>query len=158
MRTDHHLDPDENALAQMGYETEDIEYRGLGKSLVWFFGFVAFCGVAGLLVFGAFIGFDNLANPPEITAPFVNRTPAKPNPLLQTNVTARTDIRDLRREENLLLHGNATWADKEKGAVRIPIERAVDLYLQRSGGDSSAPTSIASGAPPVAKTPPEAHE
>jgi hypothetical protein len=154
MRTDHHLDPDEDALVQLGYETEDVEYRSLKKSILWFLGFVVFCGVAGLVIFGFFIGFDNLFHPPANTTPFVNRIPASPNPLLQDNVTARTDIRDLRREESVLLHGAPTWVDKDKGVVRIPIEKAVDMYLQRNGGQPGQTTTITSGTPPKVTTPP----
>src|SRR5690242_13416356 len=130
MPTDpHHLDPEENALAQLGYETEDIQYKSLGKSIVWFFGFVIFCGVAGVLIFGYFIGPANLLNPPENTTPFVKRLPPENAPLLQTNTTARTDIRDLRRAENELLHGKPSWIDQSKGTVRIPIDQAMDLYV-----------------------------
>ena len=149
MPTDPHLDPEEDALVQLGYETEDVEYKSLGRSIGWFFMFVAFCGVAGVAIFGYFIGWDRLRNPPEDTSPFVSRIPASPNPLLQTNVTARTDIRDLRREENLLLHGKPTWADQSKGEVRIPIEKAVDLYLSRVAPNASKNTTITSGTPPV---------
>jgi hypothetical protein len=160
MPTDHHLDPEEDALAHLGYETEDVEYRTLGKSILWFLGFVVFCGVAGVIIFFLFIGkspagaWEAFTHPPGDTTPFVNRMPASPNPLLQTNVTARTDIRDLRRDESLLLHGGATWVDKDKGVVRIPIDHAVDLYLQRMGSNPSQPTSITSGTPPVVKEPP----
>jgi hypothetical protein len=154
MPTDHHLDPEEDALVQLGYETEDVEYRSLKKSILWFLGFVVFCGVAGVLIFGYFIGFDNLRNPPMNTTPFVNRIPPKPNPLLQDNVTARTDIRDLRRQESLLLHGAPTWVDKDKGVVRIPIEKAVDLYLSRMGASTTDTTTIQSGTPPKVTTPP----
>ena len=69
-------------------------------------------------------------------------------------MTARTDIRDLRREESLLLHGAPTWVDKDKGVVRVPIDKAVDLYLQRMGASGNQPTTITSGSPPVVTAPP----
>lgn len=159
MPTDHHLDPDEDALVQLGYETEDVEFKKLGRSIVWFFVFVVFCGVSGVIIFFLFIGgspagaWNLLRNPPEQTAPFVNRIPASPNPLLQTNITARTDIRDLRRNENSLLQGGPSWVAKDKGVVRIPIDRAVDLYLARVAPNAPKTTSITSGAPPAGKSP-----
>jgi hypothetical protein len=149
MPTDHHLDPDEDALVQLGYETEDVEYKKLGRSVIWFFMFVIFCGVAGVVIFGLFIGFDNLRKPAENTAPFVNRTPKSPNPLLQTNVTARTDLNELRVREAELLQGNASWADKDKGIVRLPIDKAMDIYLSRVAPNAPKETTITSGAPPV---------
>ena len=151
MSTNHHsqLDSDEDALVKMGYELEDVDYKKLGKSMFWFFGFVIFCGVAGVLVFGYFIGFDTLMKPPSDTAPFVKHTPASPNPLLQTNMTARTDIKDLRVEETELMHGAPTWVDENKGVVRIPVEKAMDKFLTDVGADPHAKTSITSGAPPA---------
>ncbi|MFI5386525.1 MAG: hypothetical protein ACHQ50_10445 [Fimbriimonadales bacterium] len=157
MPTDHHhLDPDEDALVQLGYETEDVEFKSLGRSIVWFFAFVVFCGVAGVVIFFLFIGggsiggaLNAMRNPPENTTPFVSRVPPSPNPLLQTNVTARTDIRDLRRQENMLLQGKPTWVDQSKGIVRLPIDRAIDLYLSQVAPNASKTTSIRSGAPPV---------
>lgn len=161
MPTDHHhqLDPEEDALAKMGYELEDVDYKKLGRSIFWFFGFVVFCGVAGVLVFVAFVGTDKLTNPPEQTSPFVKRLPAEPNPLLQTNVTARTDIEHLRREENALLHDAPTWVDKSKGVVRIPIDQAMDKFMAQVGANPNAKTTIESGAPPkVTRLPEETTE
>jgi hypothetical protein len=148
MPTDHHLDPDEDALAQLGYETEDVEYKGLGRSIGWFFVFVFGCGAAGLVIFGAFIGFDKLKDPPANTSPFVKRIPAEGTPLLQTNETARSDIMDLRRKEDELLHGKPTWVDHSKGIVRIPVESAIDLYLSRNAPNASKESTIISGTPP----------
>lgn len=156
MPTDHHLDPEEDALVQLGYETEDVEYKKLAKSIGWFFGFVVFCGVSGVIIFfllmsnGSFGGaWDRLKAPPSDTAPFVSRMPPEGSPLLQTNTTARTDIRDLRREESELLHGDPTWVDKDKGVVRIPVEKAIDMYLSRVAPNASKDTTITSGAPPL---------
>jgi hypothetical protein len=153
MPTDHHLDPDEDALVQLGYETEDVEYKKLGKSVIWFFMFVTFCGVAGVVIFGMMIGWDNLLHPTADTAPFANRLPKSPNPVLQTNVTVRTDIKDLRIVEAELLQGNPSWADKGKGIVRLPIDKAMDLYLNRVAPNSPKETTITSGAPPVGPAP-----
>jgi len=149
MRTDHHLDPDEDALVKMGYEVEDVQFKALGKSVIWFFGFVFFCGLAGYLIFGYYIGFDKLKNPPENTSPFVSRIPPSPNPLLQTNETARSDIRDLRAKENESLFGKPSWIDRKNGIARIPIDQAIDLYLAKVAPNASKATTIASGAPPV---------
>ena len=155
MPTDHHLEPDDDALAKLGYELEDIESRGRFKSMVWFFAFVFGCGAAGVAIFGAFIGFDNLLNPPKTTAPFVKRVPAPNNPLLQTNVTARTDIRDLRQEEGKLMNEGPSFVDEKAGIVRIPLGLAIDQYVAKQGGNVNEKTTIASGAPPYS---PPKHE
>lgn len=155
MRTDSHLDPDEDALVELGYETEDVEYKTLGRSVGYFFAFVAFCGVAGVVIFGSFIGWDKLFHPGQDTTPFATRMPGGQNPLLQTNVTARTDIRDLRRDESAKLNDPPSWEDKDKGVVRIPIDKAIDLYLSRVAPNASKKTTIASGTPPVVTEPSE---
>jgi len=149
MPTDHHLEPEEDALVKMGYEVEDVQFKSLGKSVLWFFAFVAFCGVSGYLIFGYYIGFDKLKNPPEDTAPFVSRIPPSPNPLLQTNETEKSDIRDLRAKENAILYGKPGWVDKGKGLVRIPIDQAIDLYLSKVAPNASKETTLPSGLPPV---------
>jgi len=51
-----------------------------------------------------------------------------PEPRLQT--TPREDLRELRaREEEIL--GSYGWVDKTTGVVRIPIDEAMKLTLQR---------------------------
>jgi hypothetical protein len=51
-----------------------------------------------------------------------------PEPRLQVN--PRGDLRALRDEEDALLRGYS-WVDKSAGVVRIPIDRAMQLTLDR---------------------------
>jgi hypothetical protein len=51
-----------------------------------------------------------------------------PEPRLQT--TPRQDMNDLRAREDQLLNSYG-WVDKEKGVVRIPIDRAMQLVVER---------------------------
>jgi hypothetical protein len=55
-----------------------------------------------------------------------NRLP--PEPRLQTN--PRQDLRDLRAGEDKVLNGYG-WVDKDTGTVRIPIDQAMKLAVQR---------------------------
>ena len=61
--------------------------------------------------------------------------------------TPVTDLEDMRRAEDEVLN-NYGWVDKQKGVVRIPIERAKELAVQRL----NAPVAAPAAAPPV--TPP----
>ena len=61
--------------------------------------------------------------------------------------TPVTDLEDMRRAEDEVLN-NYGWVDKQKGVVRIPIERAKELAVQRLNAPVAAPVA----APPV--TPP----
>jgi hypothetical protein len=51
-----------------------------------------------------------------------------PEPRLQT--TPRQDLRDLRAREDAALNGYR-WVDKATGVVRIPIDQAMRLTLER---------------------------
>jgi len=55
-----------------------------------------------------------------------NRLP--PEPRLQTN--PRQDLRDLRAAEDAIL-ASYGWVDKNSGVVRIPIDQAMKLMLER---------------------------
>jgi hypothetical protein len=51
-----------------------------------------------------------------------------PEPRLQ--VDAPRELQELRAAEDAALHGYA-WVDKNRGLVRIPIDRAIDVLAQR---------------------------
>jgi hypothetical protein len=51
-----------------------------------------------------------------------------PEPKLQVN--PREDLEELRRQEDQILN-SAGWVDKNAGIVRIPIEEAMKLVVQR---------------------------
>ncbi len=51
-----------------------------------------------------------------------------PEPRLQTN--PRQDLKDMRAQEDALLHSYG-WVDKNAGVVRIPIDEAIKLTLER---------------------------
>ena len=73
-----------------------------------------------------------VANAPQIQAP--------PNPMAQENQQfppaprieehPATEVEELHRQEDRILSSYG-WADKKAGKVRIPIDRAIDLQLQR---------------------------
>lgn len=123
-----HTEKQDDPLADMGYERQDISIRGIRTASIWFFGFTIFCIVASLAVF-------RLMNPKAFAStndqrPFSQRVPEPPNPLLQSNVTKLTDMYELRAKERQVLSTTA-WVDREKGVVRIPIDRAIELVAQR---------------------------
>ncbi len=55
-----------------------------------------------------------------------NRLP--PEPRLQTN--PREDLRDLRAQEDAILNSYG-WVDRAAGSVHIPIDRAMEIVLER---------------------------
>jgi hypothetical protein len=142
MRTDEHGHEPEHKdpLTEMGYELADVEYKGLAKSVGMFFVFVIFCGAAGMAIFiFGFVGWDKFwSGGSTTTAPFARHLPAEPNPLLQTDETAKTDIVLLRRRENAILDGPVTYTDSTKKTIRIPIKEAIDLYSRKNSRGEAA--------------------
>jgi hypothetical protein len=110
------------------HEESDVNIRGI-------FGFAAGLAVVtaaiGVIVWGLFVYFNTREQGAELPAfPLAatqeHRLP--PEPRLQTN--PREDLRDLRdaEQETLTTYG---WVDRNAGVVRIPIDDAIKLTLQR---------------------------
>jgi len=111
------------------HEPVDINARSLTK-----FGMV----MAGLIVvflFGLWGVFEFLAKReaelgrPVSPAALVRAQKLPPEPRLQAHATQ--DMREMRANEDRLLHQYA-WIDPDKGIVRIPVDKAMDLVVERS--------------------------
>ena len=147
MHTDR--DPiDADVLSEMGYEKRDIDYRSLTRWIVAFFGL-------GFVFFLAALGFywwlapKQWAQGHSNTQPVTKRVPAAPNPLLQNNVETKVDIQRMRQDEVTLLTSYA-WVDEGQGVVRLPIERAKQLLIQRGvrpTGETVAPITRPDASP-----------
>ena len=87
-----------------------------------------------IFLFGLWGVFEYLKNRAAETAlpmspsAMVNAQKQPPEPRLQRHPAQ--DMRDLRGDEEKILHQYA-WIDPDKGIVRIPVERAMDLTAQR---------------------------
>jgi hypothetical protein len=110
------------------HEQGDVNARALTK-----FG-LSMAALIVVFLFGLWGMFEYLKNreaelglPPSRSA-LVNTQKQPPEPRLQTH-PAR-DMRELRSAEDQLLSQYA-WIDPDKGIVRIPVERAMDLLAQR---------------------------
>lgn len=128
------------------YEPRDVDWNKIGKMINGFFIFTGVCCVLALLsLWGVqrFLANVKRPTPWEPLVDVARRVPDK-SPL-QNNVTAWTDIRDLRNKEH---EQTQTYGviDEAKGTYRIPVDRAMDMLAQ-SG--LPAPTGAA-GAAPVA--------
>ena len=94
-------------------------------------GLVVTVVVVAAIVFGLFKAFDRRETRGEVVEyPLAvgqgDRLP--PEPRLQTN--PREDLHDLRVKEEELLKSYG-WVDKNAGVVRIPIDDAIRLTLER---------------------------
>ena len=128
---------------QRGYEDSDVS---VGRLFAFAGGVVALVvlGVLGsAFVFHFFVRHQPLGPP---ASPFEDVRALPPEPRLQT--TAPLDLKSYRtgQEKTLESYG---WVDPDAGIVRIPVDRAMDLLLQK--GYPVHDSSPAEGGP--AKTP-----
>jgi hypothetical protein len=121
----------------VAHETSDVNIRAV---LSFAGGLVVFAAVVYLVVwllFGYFTRREDRASSARaypLAAEQSDRLP--PEPRLQTN--PKEDLRDLRGAEDQLLK-SYRWVDRNGGVVRIPIDEAMRLTLQR--GLPSRPSS-----------------
>lgn len=132
-----------------GYELSDVRVTGIAVFLTALLIFVA---VTGILCYG--IGkvinaemnkedgpnskwtktaevreLGNMPSSPQLQNKMAELTQQFPTPRVQTD-DGNQDVADLHAREDLLLE-NYTRVEGKPGAVRIPIERAMDLIAQR---------------------------
>ncbi len=143
----HEVDNDKinaETRPEMGYETRDINTKTIWQSIFWFNVFLTVCVI---ISYGVWIYLVPKARQkPEQGALMAERQlkPKDPYPLLQSNVTTRTDIRDLRIEEDKRMR-NLELVDPAKGIVKIPVADAMKLFVERgmpsSGDEGAAPST-----------------
>ena len=109
-------------------EGDGISYRGI----VWFVVILTTVTVVcQVLMWGFFLALEGRTDVQDVArAPLAApQGQAPPGPVLLTNEPG--NLQDFRAKEDAILHGPPTWADRNAGTVRIPIERAMELILER---------------------------
>ena len=125
----------EDLLQELGYETADIKYKQFAVYGVYFFGFFFACILLGFVAM-------YLMSPTKLTGPrmgdYVPKTTMPLSaPLLQSNITARTDIMSLRRKESAILDTSGV-VDQAHGVYRIPVDTAIDDIARESDSQRAA--------------------
>jgi len=117
----HTNEPREAPDADMGFEVRDVNMPIIGKVVMWFFVFDILCY--------AVIAAWYIAAKPQLDSKLDPRKHMTSLPiLLESNISVRTDIQDLRQAETKAL---STSKRNDDGTYTIPIERAMDLIAQR---------------------------
>ena len=146
--------PNQNVINHDGFEQEDLSSR---SALYFLAGLVLVCLVVYLIVFGMYRFLDSYATAhqppmspmvkPEADTRAVTPENAEtfPQPRLEEN--ERTQLRSFIEDQDRTL-ATYDWLDKDRGTVRIPIDRAMELIEQRglpvhAEGASSAQNSAA---------------
>lgn len=123
-RTDSGPDP---RSEHAGYEISDAR---VGPLVRWGVILAAVTGFSFLTVTLVTWGFTRLADrferpPPPMMA---KKAELPPEPRLQ--VRPGSDYERFREREEAALHGYG-WVDRERGVVKIPIERAIEVLAER---------------------------
>ena len=159
--------PNQPKINHDGFEQEDLSSR---SALYFLAGLVLVGLVVYLIVFGMYRFLDSYATAhqppmsPMVTPEADTRavTPQNaetfPQPRLEEN--ERTQFRSFIEDQDRKL-ATYDWVDKDRGTVRIPIDRAMELIAQRglpvhAEGASSAQSPAPQTTAPVKKRTPKA--
>lgn len=135
---DHQEDPAELEHAkQLGYDHRDWAFGKIGMGSTY--GLIFLC-VFGLIATWAFMMIydrTSLQAEPAARQTMDPRRDLPPAPLLQSNVTVKKDIKELRDREAATLDSYAV-VDEAKGKVRVPISVAMDEIAAKGTGSLAA--------------------
>src|SRR5579872_6287208 len=114
----------DRASITAGHEIGDARVRPI---IIGALILAASAGIALLIVYGAFTFFGS--RPVEQSNPMSSVKPqVPPTPRLQDNPSIEPQPLPAREDMVLSTYG---WSDKNAGTVRVPIDRAMELMLQR---------------------------
>lgn len=120
MEADHNI-----AAIEAGHESKDANVSFIALVLL---GLAVSVAIVGVMVYGI---FRYLADHPLNTArqnPLIESVQLPPAPRLDTH--PGSELKDLHTYEDKIL-STYGWTDINKGIVRIPIDQAMQLELQR---------------------------
>lgn len=120
MATDH-----ADVRCQIGHETRDANPAILALFAVGLCLTLALILVSVRWMFFHFEKSQSLGAP---AAPFANERPLPPGPRLQADPLQDWQAYRAQQQATLNSYG---WVEQKSGVVRIPIDRAMDLLLQR---------------------------
>ena len=115
-----------NKHPQIGHETTDVDVWAIGRFGA---GLAVLCILTLVLLFGLFRYFQARENTNAVTT--ADPVGVFPQPQLQK--TPQIDLKEIRdaEDQQLATYG---WVDKDKGVVRIPIDRAIEMLSKKGLG------------------------
>jgi hypothetical protein len=148
METKQPYGPGEPAGRGPGYEPRDANIRGLLQFAFWMAVVLALTLIAMKWTLDYYAKIEPLGAP---ASPLVSATQRElpANPRLQAHPRSDLENYCASQEQEVSTYG---WVDQQSGIVRIPIDRAMDMTLQRglpARAASEAPTSMPSVALPA---------
>ena len=119
-----------------GHETRDVNFRWLGILASWLAVLLVVVGLLMWWMFRHLAASESASQPPPVTLTAHSRDQLPPEPRLQQDPLA--ELRELHAEEDAIL-GSYGWVDQQKRIVRIPIERAMEILVERGLPARQAP-------------------
>jgi hypothetical protein len=141
----HRIEPDNNPT--VAHEHTDADSRSITQFGIALTFFLIVSQLVLWWVFSSFSKQQQRLSPP---VPSIIRTQAPkepPEPRLQAN--PQSDMRQMLQEENEILN-HYGWVDPDRGIVRLPVERALDIVAQKGLPQFKAAETPASKAKPKA--------
>ena len=126
-KSQHDMDQRTDYLRELGYETRDIDLRTI---TIWIAGLFIGGGVTAFITLGVYWLFVSQEVKPGTGTQLVNVRKLPPEGYPRVQAHPREEIGDFRHEEDERVY-NYAWKDKQKGIVRIPVDKAIDLVLQK---------------------------
>jgi len=120
------IEPENNPT--VAHEPTDADSRSITQFGI---GLTFFLIVSQLVLWWVFSSFSKREQRLSPPVPAIIRTQAlhePPEPRLQAN--PQLDLRKMRQEEDEVLN-HYGWVDRDRGIVRLPIERALDIAAQK---------------------------
>jgi len=145
-----HTEKREDPLVEMGYEVRDVNFKTLRKVIVGFFIFAAVSAVFGwIYLFGLFGLFGYKGVNPQYAAgkwgfETVRKVPTAPYPVVQSGVSAKVEIGEMRHAEDDQLTSTG-YVGPNKAAAHIPIDQAMDLIAERGIPKGSETAAVSKG-------------
>ena len=115
-----------NAPPHSGYEKTDASPRGLVRFALIMAVILAATSLSLIFLFKHFERADSPGS--FVSAPFAGAQPLPPPPRIQPQ--PGVDIQNYDQSQQNLLNTYG-WVDKQNGVVRLPIDRAMQLLLER---------------------------
>jgi hypothetical protein len=116
------------SIAENRHEHRDVNVFALGKFAIGLVIVTVFCIGLVLGLFNYLLSREGGQPVSRMEAPAVDARQLPPEPRLEE--TPALDLQEMRAAENKL-QSTYGWLDQANGIVRLPIDRAMDLVVQR---------------------------
>lgn len=117
---------EEKSSIDLGFEVSDVKFKPFFFAGLGLFGIVVVCMVIIYFLFGSFQKNSDAKSKP--VSPLAQGRQLPDGPRLQVDPAMDWIIFDAKQDSILNSYG---WISKEAGVVRVPIEKAMEISLER---------------------------